>query len=89
MAATRRDGPNRHVVPRLLTLFGEERITSRDECLGPEHAEAQFKAILERILRAYHRDERHGGANWIGERSSKGSCTGRARRLPERRRHAS
>jgi hypothetical protein len=36
--------------------------------LGPEHAEAQFKAILERVLRAYHRDDRHGGANWIGER---------------------
>jgi len=44
--------------------------TSRDEniYIGPEHAEAQRKAILERALRAYHRDERHGGANWIGER---------------------
>ena len=42
--------------------------TSRDEYFGPEHAEAQFKAILERVLRAYHRDEGHGGANWIGER---------------------
>jgi hypothetical protein len=25
-------------------------------------------AILERVLRAYHRDEGHGDANWIGER---------------------
>ena len=33
----------------------------------PEHAEAQFEAILERVLSAYHRDEHHGGANWIGE----------------------
>ena len=33
----------------------------------PEHAEAQFEAILERVLRAYHQNERHGGANWIGE----------------------
>ena len=41
--------------------------TSRDEPLRPEHGEAQFEAILERVLRAYHRDERHGGANWIGE----------------------
>jgi hypothetical protein len=41
--------------------------TSRDESFRPEHAEAQFKAILERVLRAYHRDEGHGGTNWIGE----------------------
>src|SRR5262245_1561889 len=42
--------------------------TNPAESFGPEHAEAQFKAILDRVLRAYHRDERHGGANWIGER---------------------
>jgi hypothetical protein len=36
--------------------------------LGPAHAEAQFKEILERVLRAYHRDEAHGGANWIAKR---------------------
>ena len=42
--------------------------TSRAESFGPEHAEAQFKEILDRALRAYHRDEGHGGANWIGER---------------------
>jgi len=42
--------------------------TSRDESFGSEHAEAQFEEILERVLRAYHRDEGHGGANWIGER---------------------
>ena len=40
----------------------------RDESLGPEHDKAQFEAILERALRAYHRDEGHGGANWLGER---------------------
>jgi hypothetical protein len=38
-----------------------------NESFGPEHAEVQFKAVLERVLRAYHRDEGHGGANWIGE----------------------
>ena len=41
-------------------------ITSRAEQVGPDQAEAQFQAILERVLRAYHRDEGHGGANWIG-----------------------
>src|SRR5712691_7961645 len=40
--------------------------TSRNESSGPAGAEAQFQAILERVLRAYHRDEGHGGANWIG-----------------------
>jgi hypothetical protein len=39
---------------------------SRAEQVGSEHVEAQFQAILERVLRAYHRDEGHGGANWIG-----------------------
>ena len=42
--------------------------TSRDEFLGPDHAEPLLHAILDRALRAYHRDERHGGANWVGER---------------------
>jgi hypothetical protein len=28
----------------------------------------QLEAILERALIAYHRDEHHGGARWIGER---------------------
>ena len=41
-------------------------ITSRAEQVAPEYAEVQFQAILERVLRAYHRDEGHGGANWIG-----------------------
>ena len=41
---------------------------SRTEFLGAEQTESQFKAILDRALRSYHRDERHGGANWIGER---------------------
>jgi hypothetical protein len=41
--------------------------TGRDKHVGPEPAEAQFKAILERVLRAF-RDERHGGGNCIGER---------------------
>jgi hypothetical protein len=40
---------------------------SRYEPFGPALAEAQFEAILERVLRAYHRDEVHGGANRIGE----------------------
>jgi hypothetical protein len=43
--------------------------TSRNESsFGPTLAEAQFEAILERVLRAYHSDIGHGGANWIGER---------------------
>ena len=42
--------------------------TNRIDHLGTEHAKAQFDAILERVLRAYHRDERHGGADWIRER---------------------
>src|SRR5258708_3008474 len=29
--------------------------------------EGEVEAILERVLRAYHRDEGHGGANRIGE----------------------
>src|SRR5262249_32431034 len=28
----------------------------------------QFEAILERVLRGYHQDEDHGGANWKKER---------------------
>jgi hypothetical protein len=31
------------------------------------HAEAQLEAILDRVLRTYHQNEGHGGANWIGE----------------------
>jgi hypothetical protein len=46
----------------------EDVTTSRDEHVRPENSEAQFKAILERVLRAYHRDEGHGGSKWIGER---------------------
>src|SRR5262245_23734627 len=42
--------------------------TNPDEHVGPEHAEARLNAILERALRIYHRDERHGGGKWIGER---------------------
>jgi hypothetical protein len=40
---------------------------SRDASFGPQDAEAPFEAILERALRVYHQNERHGGANWIGE----------------------
>ena len=42
-------------------------IASRDASFGPQDAEASFEAILERVLRVYHQNERHGGANWIGE----------------------
>jgi hypothetical protein len=38
--------------------------TIPDESLGRE----RFEAILERVLRAYHRDERHGGADRLGPR---------------------
>jgi hypothetical protein len=40
---------------------------TRDESLGSDHADRQFEAILERVLRTYHQDERHGGANSVGE----------------------
>src|SRR5262249_52830289 len=40
-------------------------IIGRDEFPGSEHAGAQFEAILERALSAYHRDEHHGDADWI------------------------
>jgi hypothetical protein len=32
------------------------------------HRKDKLEAILERALKAYHRDERHGGAHWIAER---------------------
>ncbi|MGH9256001.1 MAG: hypothetical protein ACRD3C_15690 [Vicinamibacterales bacterium] len=41
--------------------------TNREEPFRLEDAEAQFEAILERVLRAYHRNEGHGSADWIGE----------------------
>jgi calcineurin-like phosphoesterase family protein len=40
---------------------------SPDQSFGPEHAEAQFEATLQRVLRSYHQNEGHGGAQWIGE----------------------
>ena len=42
--------------------------TARDESSAHELVESRFEAILERVLRAYHRDEGHGGANWIRDR---------------------
>ena len=50
----------------LTALSMRTMTTSRGEQIGREHAEAQFQAILERVLRAYHRGECHDGANWIG-----------------------
>src|SRR5262245_23213241 len=40
--------------------------TSRNGSLGPALADAQFEAILERVLRGYHRDQGHGGADRVG-----------------------
>ena len=48
--------------------WDEKRDRQSGRIVRTQDAEAQFKAILERVLRAYHRDEGHGGANWIGER---------------------
>jgi lipid A disaccharide synthetase len=43
--------------------------TSEQTRLEPyQHATDRLTVILERALRAYHRDERHGGASWMGER---------------------
>lgn len=38
--------------------------TTRDESSAHELAESRLEAILERVLRAYHRDEGHGGSDW-------------------------
>ena len=43
-------------------------VTSRDERFHRDPSADRFEAILERALTAYHRDELHGGAHWIGER---------------------
>jgi len=42
--------------------------TSRDKRYHQDPAGDQLEAILERALVAYHRDELHGGARWVGER---------------------
>ena len=54
------------MLSRLTPLGMRNVTTTRDEYFGPEHAEAQFREILDRVLRRYHRNEGHGGANWIG-----------------------
>ena len=43
-------------------------VTSRDKRFQRDPSEDRFGAILERALTAYHRDELHGGARWVGER---------------------
>lgn len=42
--------------------------TNRVWAFDSDLADDQFGAILDRALRAYHRDELHGEADWIGER---------------------
>jgi hypothetical protein len=43
-------------------------VTSRDKRYLRDPAKDRLEAILERALTAYHRDELHGGAQWLGER---------------------
>jgi hypothetical protein len=43
-------------------------ITNRDKRHQQDPAGDRLEAILERALTAYHRDELHGGARWVGER---------------------
>jgi hypothetical protein len=43
-------------------------ISKQNQSSGPERAETRFEAILARVLRSYHQDEGHGGANRICER---------------------
>jgi hypothetical protein len=43
-------------------------VASRDKQYQPDPTRDRLEAILERALTAYHGDERHGGADWIGER---------------------
>jgi hypothetical protein len=52
---------------------------SRDGLMEPPRAGGRLEAILERALTAYHRDERHGGASWIGERILEAELTAIAR----------
>lgn len=42
--------------------------TRRDRLFEHDPTSDRLEAILERALRAYHRNELHGGASWIGER---------------------
>jgi hypothetical protein len=42
--------------------------TSRDKRYRRDPAADRFEAILERTLTGYHRDELHGGADWVAER---------------------
>lgn len=43
-------------------------VTSRAKRDQRDPARDRLEAILERALTAYHRDELHGGARWVGER---------------------
>jgi hypothetical protein len=54
-------------------------VTSQDRRLEHDPSTERLGAILERALTAYHRDERHGGANWVGERILDGELTPVAR----------
>src|SRR4030095_14365958 len=70
--AARRSEPcryrSRHPSSRADTPIARRPVpTSHDESFRTDHAEAQVEAILDRVLRAYHRDEGHGCASWIGE----------------------
>ena len=42
--------------------------TSGDERYHRDPTTDRLETILERALTAYHRDELHGGARWVGER---------------------
>ncbi len=43
-------------------------VTSRDKRSQRDPARVRIEAVLERALTAYHGDELHGGARWVGER---------------------
>lgn len=50
------------------TLCWGQVVTSRDQRYQRDPAKDRLEAILERALTAYHGDELHGGARWMGER---------------------
>ncbi len=54
-------------------------VTSRQKLSEPDPPNDRIEAILERALTAYHRDERHGGARWIGARMLDGELVPIAR----------
>jgi len=62
------DRPHNQIVESVAEAdWHEERDRQSRPIVRTHHAEAQLEAIFEQVLRAYHQNVGHGGANWIGE----------------------